>query len=159
VGHPPSARRPAWLLSAPAVNWLKGLLEPALALTSRSLFPSTGETNVADIISHSLGNNRALRNDRRDWSLIIGVAFSVLALTYSTWAVHVARHSSITAPSQSIWFPLELFVIAVSPASAAFIFIYWDKLRPSDTILRAIRIFAIFAVGLLLAAWVAATYQ
>ena len=114
---------------------------------------------MADIISHSLGGDPALRNDRRDWSLIIGVSLSVLAVAYSAWAAHVARHSAVAAPSQSVWFPVELFIIAVSPASAAFIFICWDKLQPNNAALRLVRIFIVFGVGLLLAAWVAATFE
>jgi hypothetical protein len=89
-----------------------------------------------------------------------GVGVSVLALTYLAAAAHARYASASLSPrsSQSVWFPLELFVIAVSPALVGFVFLWSERHLQSKATQRLLRNLGIFGVGLILAAWAAAVF-
>lgn len=114
-----------------------------------------------DIISTKIPPDGELQGRHKDWPLICSVGLSVLALTYLAAAAH-ARHVGVTqalGSSQSVWFPLELFVIAISPALVGFIFIWSERHLQTKTTQRLLRDLGIFGVGLILAAWAAAVFQ
>jgi hypothetical protein len=117
---------------------------------------------MADIISRSrqtgggTGNDGGAGNDRREWSLITGVIASVLALAYLAAGLH-GHHivSAAGSEEESPWFPLELFVIAVSPALVGFIFLWSERHLQSNATQMFLRNIGIFGFGMALAAWVA----
>jgi hypothetical protein len=116
---------------------------------------------VADIISNQTRPPGGSQSHHKDWPLISGVGLSVLALTYLAAAAHARHVSAAQAPGspQSVWFPLELFVIAISPALIGFIFIWSERHLQSKATRRLLRNLGIFGVGLILAAWAAAVFQ
>ncbi len=112
---------------------------------------------MADIISQRIPEDRRFRVDRKDWSLLAGIGLSLLALTYVASAAHAVRRHSGAASMHTLLFPLELFIIAISPALAGFIGIYWQRVPLA--LQKQARNLALFAVGMVLAAWVAAVFQ
>ena len=112
---------------------------------------------MADIISQPLSPERRAKTDRKEWSLVLGVLASVLGLTYLAASLH-ARYSvnpNLVGFSQSAWFPLKLFVIAISPAAAGFIFLWSERHLRSKATQKLLQVLAILGLGLTLAAWVA----
>jgi hypothetical protein len=120
-----------------------------------------GSRVVADMISQRMPPEHGIRVGRNDWSMIAGVLLSALALAYAAAAAHarLTFHGSYAAGARSFFFPLKLFVIAVSPALFGFILIYWERFVLSKSALKHIRNLVLFGVGLLLAAWVAAGFK
>lgn len=116
---------------------------------------------MADYISHQIKPDGESQSHRKDWPLISGVGLSALALFYLAAAAHARHAITAQAPesSQSVWFPLELFLIAISPALIGFIFIWSERHLQSKATQRLLRTLGIFGVGLLLAAWAAAVFQ
>jgi hypothetical protein len=116
---------------------------------------------VADIISNQIRPDLEVQSHRKDWPLIAGVGLSVLALTYFAAAAHARYSGPAQSPrsSQSVWFPLELFVIAISPALVGFIFLWSERHLRSRATQRLLRNLGIFGIGLILAAWAAAVFQ
>lgn len=115
---------------------------------------------MADFISSQIGRDREAQNHGNDWPLIAGVGVSVLALTYLAAAAHARYASAPLSPrlSRSIWFPLELFVVAISPALVGFIFLWSERYLQRKATQRLLRNLGIFGVGLILAAWAAAVF-
>jgi hypothetical protein len=112
---------------------------------------------MADIISRPRQSNGRAGSDRRNWSLILGIVASVLAVTYLFVGLH-ARYGVNTTPgsaSGSSWFPLQLFVIAIAPALAGFIFLWSERHLQSRATQKFLRNLGIFWFGMVLAAWVA----
>lgn len=116
---------------------------------------------MADYISHQTRPPGGSQSHHKDWPLISGVGLSVLALTYLAAAAHARHVNAAQAPRspQSVWFPLELFVIAISPALIGFIFIWAERHLQSTATRRLLRNLGVFGVGLILAAWAAAVFQ
>jgi hypothetical protein len=109
---------------------------------------------MADFNARSLRSGRQLRHEGKEWSLVLGVVASVLALTYLAAGLH-ARYvvGASPASSASPWFPLQLFVIAVSPALAGFIFLWSERHVQSKATQKMLRNIGIFGFGLALAFW------
>ena len=116
---------------------------------------------MADIISNQTRPPGESQSHHKDWPLISGVGLSALALIYLAAAAHARHAGAAQAPesSQSVWFPLELFVIAISPALIGFIFIWSERHLQSKATQRLLRNLGVFGVGLILAAWAAAVFQ
>jgi hypothetical protein len=116
---------------------------------------------MADSISKHIPPERGIRVGRNDWSMIAGVLLSALALAYAAAAAHarLTLHGSYAAGARSFFFPLKLFVIAVSPALFGFILIYLERLAANKPAPRNYGIVALFGIGLLLTAWAAAVSQ
>ncbi|OYV50778.1 MAG: hypothetical protein B7Z77_05210 [Acidocella sp. 20-58-15] len=115
---------------------------------------------MADIISNQIRPDREAQGHRNDWPLIAGVGLSILALTYLAAAAHAryAVEGQSPGSSQSIWFPLELFVIAITPALVGFIFLWSERHLQGKATQRLLRNLGLFGVGLILAAWAAAVF-
>jgi hypothetical protein len=113
------------------------------------------------MISQRMPPERGVPFGRNDRSMIAGVLLSALALAYAAAAAHarLTLHGSYAAGARSFFFPLKLFVIAVSPALFGFILIYWERLAANRPPLRNCGIVALFGIGLLLTAWAAAVSQ
>lgn len=116
---------------------------------------------MADTISNQVTPVQELHTRRKDLALIVGVGLNVLALLYLTAAAHAryagAAHSANAATS--VWLPLELFVIAISPALAGYIFLWSERHLESRATQKLLRNFGVFGVGLILAAWVGAVIK
>ena len=113
---------------------------------------------MADTISNQLAPVQELHTRRRDLALVVGMGLSVLALLYLAAAAHAryagAVHSANAATS--VWLPLELFVVAISPALAGYIFLWSERHLESRATQKLLRNVGVFGVGLILAAWVGA---
>lgn len=116
---------------------------------------------MTDIISNEIRPNQDLRNQRKDWSPVGAAGLGMLALTYLAAAAHARYAGSAHSPksSGSIWFPLELFLIAIAPALVGFLFLWSERRLKSRATQRLARNLGIFGVGLILAAWVAAVIK
>ncbi len=116
---------------------------------------------MADIISNQLPQARELHTRKRDRLLGAGVVLSVLALAYLAAAAHsrYAGGSHSGGSAESFWLPLELFVIAISPALAGYIFLWSERHLESRATQRLLRNVGVFGIGLILAAWVEAVIK
>ena len=113
---------------------------------------------MTEIISHPTPVEGGTRTARRDWPLITGVAASLVALSYLAAALHERYVMAGTNPagsSHSAWFPLQLFVIAVSPPLAGFIFLWSERHLQNKATQKFLRNVGMFGFGMVLAAWVA----
>ncbi len=116
---------------------------------------------MTDITAKQIRPDQEMPSQRKDFSLIAGVGLSILALAYLAAAAHARVAGTARSPGspQSVWFPLELFVIAISPALVGFIFLWSEQHMRSKATQRLLRNLGIFGVGLILAAWAAAVFQ
>jgi len=116
---------------------------------------------MAEILSNQIMPEQDARNHRSDWPLFTGVLLSLLALSYVAASVHprTSLHGLVSATRRPFWFPLELFVIAILPATSGVIFVYWEKLPLSAATSRRLRSLVLFAAGLGMAAWFASVVQ
>ena len=116
---------------------------------------------MAEIISNQTGPEQAARGQRNDRPMLTGIFLSLLAFSYVVASVHArsSPHGLVSATSHPFWFPLELFAIAILPATFGVIFLHWEKLPLSETVSRRLRSLVLFATGLTMAAWFASVVQ
>jgi predicted metal-binding membrane protein len=122
---------------------------------------SFGRCNVAEIISNQTGPEQAARSQSNDRPMVTGIFLTFLALSYVAASVHArsSPHGLVSATGHPFWFPLELFVIAILPATFGVIFLYCEKLPLSAATSRRLRSLVLFAAGLTMAAWFASVVQ
>jgi hypothetical protein len=122
---------------------------------------SFGRCIVAEIISNQIGPEQDARNQRNDRPMVTGIFLSLLALSYVAASVHArsSPHGLVGATGHAFWFPLELFAIAILPATFGVIFLYWEKLPLSAATSRRLRSLVLFAAGLTMAGWFASVVQ
>jgi hypothetical protein len=113
---------------------------------------------MVDIISDSRVSKQDLQPRRKDWFLIAGVGLSLLSLTYLVASAQMryagAAHPGVRA--ESFWLPLELFIVATSPALAGYIFLWSERHLESRSTQKLLRNVGVFGIGLVLAGFVAA---
>jgi len=116
---------------------------------------------VAENISNQTGQDQDAVNRRKDLPMVTGIFLSLLALSYVVASVHARSilHSVVPSSVRTLWYPLELFAIAILPATLGVIFLPWEKLPLSETASRRLRSLVLFATGLTMAAWFASVVQ
>jgi len=122
---------------------------------------SFGRRIVAENISNQTGQDQDAVNRRKDLPMVTGIFLSLLALSYVVASVHARSilHSVVPSSVRTLWYPLELFAIAILPATLGVIFLHWEKLPLSETASRRLRSLVLFATGLTMAAWFASMVQ